>query len=137
VRTPILGLVGHTPKEGNVKRSLVVAAIAVLAVTLALPVGAEGHTLSVRKAKRVLYAYAESENALQFRVRYCRRRSRHHVRCGVKEIFREPLLDLRDSYERTEYYPMAVKLRGTHASRSSRVLIYDDIENRWVAWSGR
>ncbi len=121
------------------KRSLVVAAVAVSAVTLALPVSAEGHTLSVRKAKQVLYEYAGSENALQFRVRYCRRRSRHHVRCGVKEVFREPLFDLRDSYERTDYYPMAVKLRGRHSSssRRSRVLIYDDIENRWVAWNPR
>ncbi|HLM25890.1 MAG TPA: hypothetical protein VK304_02875 [Thermoleophilaceae bacterium] len=125
--------------EGIVKRSLVLLAIAVSAVTWAFPVAAEGHTLSVRKAKQVLYAYAGDQNALQFRVRYCRRRSRHHVRCAVKEVFLEPLLGTQDTWERTEYYWMAVKLRRPNSSSTSRsgVLVYDDIKGDWVTWNPR
>ncbi len=119
------------------KRSLVLLTIAVWVVTCALPAAAGAHTLSVRKAKQVLNAYAEGENALQFRVRYCRRRSRHHVRCAVKEVFLEPLLGSQETWERTDYYTMAVKLRGAHSSSTTRagVLIYDDIKGGWVRWN--
>ncbi len=121
------------------KRLMVVSAIAISAVTCALPAAAEGHTLTVLKAKQALYAYAEGQNALQFRVRYCRRRSRHHVRCAVKEVFLEGLLGSHESWERTDYYWMAVKFRRPRSSSTSRsgVLIYDDVKGRWVAWSRR
>ncbi len=121
------------------KRLAVVLAIAISAVTLALPVAAEGHTLTVRNAKQVLYAYADGHNALQFRVRYCRRRSRHHVRCAVKEGFLEQLLGSYETWERTDYYWMAVKFRRPHSSSTSRsgMLIYDDIKGGWVGWNRR
>ena len=125
--------------EGKVKRSLVGLAIAVSAVTLAFPVAAGGHTLSARKATQVLYAYADAENALQFQVRSCRRRSRHHVRCAVKEVFLEQLFGTHETYETTDHYRMAVRLRGPHSTptRRARVQIYDDIKGGWVTWNRR
>jgi hypothetical protein len=113
--------------------------IATAAVTWTFPTAAGAHTLTVRKAKRTLYAYADTQNAQQFRVRYCRRRSRHHVRCAVKEVFLEAMLGSNETWERPDYYWMAVKLRRPHSSSTTRsgVLIYDDIKASWVAWNGR
>ena len=127
------------------KRSFVLLAIVSWAVAWGLPVAAEGHTLSAREAKRVLYAYAATEGSLQFRVGHCRHRSRHEVRCAVSEVFLEQLFGTSESYEATEDYTMAVKLRRPakgrrpHSSspRRARLLVYDDVKGGWVTWNRR
>ena len=82
------------------KRSSVILLIAVVAVAWTFPTAAGAHTLTVRRAKHDLYAYAQTQNALKFRVRYCRRRSKHHVRCAVKEVSLEPMLNSNQIWER-------------------------------------
>jgi len=125
--------------EGIVKRFLAMLLIALAAVAWTFPTAAGAHTLTVRKAKRVLYAYAETQHALKFQVRHCRRRSRHYVRCAVKEVSLEPMLGSNETWEQPDYYWMAVKLRGprSSAANKSSVLIYDDIVASWVAWNGK
>jgi|SRR5215211_6482828 len=113
-------------------RRAVALLVVVACAASALPATAGAHTLSVSKAKRMLSAYAESQKALEFSVRYCRRHSPHYVRCIVTETFVEPLFGLQATYEAKERYPMGVKVRR----REPRTLIYDDIKDRWVRWSG-
>lgn len=113
-------------------RRAVALMVVVACAVSALPASAGAQTLSVSKTKRVLYAYAKSQNAIDFSVRYCRRRSSHYVRCIVAETFVEPILGLQATYDATERYPMGVKLRR----RTPRMLVYDDIKSGWVRWSG-
>ena len=113
-------------------RRAVAVVVVIACAASALPASAGAQTLSVSKTKRMLYAYAQNQKALDFSVRYCRRRSPRYVRCIVRETFVEPIFGSQGTYDASERYPMAVKLRR----RTPHALIWDDIKDGWVRWSG-